>query len=196
MNWKIRNLTCILVIVLLCIALSGCSALESMQLKKDAQTYVNMKSAMNMAVEEYYAMLDRSRSEVAIDFQDESQDSDHRYFLGLLDQVESLASEIKSEEFHNAVLEYRKTAKALKYAYTYYGLFCSGLYEYQFDKSIVYDQSFQMIYADSYSNFQNYDIVFNEKFVEAQTKEDKLYNMGLFEDVEWPDDGNEYADED
>lgn len=196
MNRKIRNLVCTLVILLLCVTLSGCSVLESMQLKKDAQTYVNMKSVMNIAIEEYYAMLDRSRSEVAIDFKDESQDSYHNYFLGLLDQAESLGNEIKSEEFHDAVIEYRKTARALTYAYTYYGIFCSGIYDYQFDKSIIYDQSFQMVYADSYSNFQSYDVVFNEKYSEAQDEEDKLNDMGLFDDVEWPDDGSEYTDED
>lgn len=196
MNKTIRNMAFSLAIILLCTTLSGCTIFDRIQLKKDAQNCVNMKSVMNMAIEEYYAMLDRSKSEVAIDFQDESQDSDHNYFIGLLNQAESIGNEIKSEEFRSVVLEYRKTAKALKYAYMYYGLFCSGIYEYQFDKSIVYDQSFQMIYADSYSNFQNYDIVFNEKYSKAQEEEDKLNSMGLFEDVEWPDDNGDYADED
>ena len=196
MNKLNKNLACSLAIILLCATLSGCTFFDRIQLKKDAQTYVNMKSVMNMAIEEYYAMLDRSKSEVALDFKDESEDSDHNYFLNLLDQAISIGSEIKSEEFRNVVLEYRKTAKALTYAYTYYGIFCSGIYDYQFDKSIIYDQSFQMIYADSYSNFQSFDVVFNEKYSKVQEEEDKLDSMGLFEDVEWPDDESEYADED
>ena len=49
---------------------------------------------------------------------------------------------------------------------------------------------------DSYANYEKQNQRFQDCYSLVQEEEDKLNDMGLFDEVEWPDDENDYADED
>lgn len=196
MNKTIRNLSCVVVFVISMLMLSGCDIGHEAKLKKDAQSYIYMKSYINQATEEYYAMLERPINTNGIDFEDDSGGSMHQIFFNMLDSAEEYTKEIQSKEFEKAIQLNIDSIDALKKAYVDYTAFCHAMYLYGQDRSVVYDQGFQLIHMDSYANYEKQDRRFEDCYSMVQEEEDKLNDMGLFEDVEWPDDGNEYADED
>lgn len=196
MSWKNRNLLIIFVFVLILFVLSGCSLGHAARLKKDAQSYIYMKSYINQATEEYYAMLERPINTNGIDFEDDSGGSMHQIFFNMLESAEEYTKEIQSEEFEKAIQLNMESIDALKKAYVDYTLFCHAMYLYGKDRSAVYDEGFQLIHTDSYANYEKNDRRFEDYYSMVQDEEDKLDSMGLFEDVQWPDDENEFADED
>ena len=184
------------VIVLSLFALSGCSIGHETKLKKDAQSYIYMKSYINQATEEYYAMLERPINTNGIDFEDDSGGSMHQIFFNMLDSAEEYTKEIQSEEFEKAIQLNIESIDALKKAYFDYMTFCHAMYLYGQDRSAIYDEGFQLIHMDSYANYEKQDQRFQDCYSMVQEEEDKLNSMGLFDEVEWPDDSGDYADED
>lgn len=192
----IKHLVYALVIVLSLFTLSGCSIGHEAKLKKDAQSYIYMKSYINQATEEYYAMLERPINTNGIDFEDDSGGSMHQIFFNMLESAEDYTKEIKSEEFEKVLQLNTESLDALKKAYFDYMTFCHAFYVYGKDRSVVNDEGFQLIHMDSYANYEKQDQRFQDCYSLVQEEEDKLNDMGLFEDVEWPDDSGDYADED
>ena len=196
MNKTIRSLSCVVVFVISLFVLFGCDIGHKAKLKKDAQSYIYMKSYINQATEEYYAMLERPINTNGIDFEDDSGGSMYQIFFNMLESAEEYTKEIQSEEFEKAIQLNIESIDALKKAYVDYTAFCHAMYLYGKDRSVIYDQGFQIIHMDSYANYEKQDRRFQDCYSMVQEEEDKLNDMGLFEDVEWPDDSGDYADED
>ena len=191
MNKTIRNLSYVVVFVISLFVLSGCDIGHKTKLKKDAQSYIYMKSYINQATEEYYAMLDRPINTNGIDFEDDSGGSMHQIFYNMLDSAEEYTKEIQSEEFEKVIQLNAESIEALKYAYFDYTTFCHALYLYGKDRSVIYDEGFQLIHMDSYADYEKHNRQFEDYYSMVQEEEDKLDSMGLFDEVEWPDDSGD-----